>query len=74
MANYTRKREPSFFFFKLQKSKALFYDVENTLKTRKHSNRMRTDRAVRPSSERVAMWPIVDRQTPVKTLPSPCGR
>ena len=32
---------------------------------------MRTDRAVtRSSSERVATRPIVDRQTPVKTLPS----
>ena len=32
---------------------------------------MRTDRAVtRPSSEPVFMRPIVDRQTPVKTLPS----
>ena len=32
---------------------------------------MLTDRAVtRPSSEPVAMRPIVDRQTPVKTLPS----
>ena len=32
---------------------------------------MRTDRAVRrPSSEPVAVRPIVDRQTPVKTLPS----
>ena len=32
---------------------------------------MHTDRAVtRPSSEPVAMRPIVDRQTPVKTLPS----
>ena len=32
---------------------------------------MRTDRALtRPSSDRVAMRPIVDRQTPVKTLPS----
>ena len=32
---------------------------------------MRTDRAVtRPSSEPVSMRPIVDRQTPVKTLPS----
>ena len=32
---------------------------------------MRTDRAVRrPSSEPVAVTPIVDRQTPVKTLPS----
>ena len=36
---------------------------------------MPTDRAVtRTSSERVAMRPIVDRQTRVKTLPSPCGR
>ena len=32
---------------------------------------MRTDRAVtRPNSEPVSMKPIVDRQTPVKTLPS----
>ena len=32
---------------------------------------MRTDRAVtRMSSDRVAMRPIVDRQAPVKTLPS----
>ena len=32
---------------------------------------MHTDRAVtRPSSEPVSMRPIVDRQTPVKTLPS----
>ena len=32
---------------------------------------MRTDRPVtRPNSERVAMRSIVDRQTPVKTLPS----
>ena len=32
---------------------------------------MRTNRAVtRPSSEPVSMRPIVDRQTPVKTLPS----
>ena len=36
---------------------------------------MRTDHAVtRMSSEWVAMTLIVDRQTPVKTLPSPCGR
>ena len=42
---------------------------------RKHSSRMRTDQAVtRPSSEWIAMRLIVDRQTPVKTLPSPCGR
>ena len=35
---------------------------------------MRTDRAVtRSSSEQVAMRPIVDRQTSVKTLPSPWG-
>ena len=40
-------------------------------KTRQHSRRMRTDRAVtRPISERVATRPIVDRQTSVKTLPS----
>ena len=40
--------------------------------TRKHSSRMRTDRAVtRMSSDRVAMRPIVDRMTgAVKTLPS----
>ena len=39
--------------------------------TRKHSSRMRTDRSVtRPSSEPVGMRPIVDRQTPVKILPS----
>ena len=39
--------------------------------TRKHSRRMRTDRAViRPSCEPVTMTPIVDRQTPVKTLPT----
>ena len=32
---------------------------------------MHTDRAItRPSSESVSMRPIVDRQTPVKTLPS----
>ena len=38
---------------------------------RKHSSRMRTDRAVtRSSSEPVSMRPIVDRQAPVKTLPS----
>ena len=30
---------------------------------------MRTDRAVkRPRGEPVSMWPIVDRQTPVKIL------
>ena len=47
---------------------------EHRAKPRKHSSRMRTDRAVRPSNERVVMRPIVDRQTPVKRLPSPCGR
>ena len=42
--------------------------------TRKHSRSTPTDRAVtRPSSERVAIRPIVERQTPVKTLRSPCG-
>ena len=41
------------------------------VETRKHSSRMRTNRAVaRPSSEPISMRPIVDRQTPVKTLPS----
>ena len=40
--------------------------------TRNDSSRMRTDHSVtRPSSESVSMRPIVDRQTPVKTLPSP---
>ena len=49
--------------------------AQNEGKTRKHSSRMRADRAVtRRGSEIVAMRPIVDRQTPVKTLPSPCGR
>ena len=38
--------------------------------TRHLSSRMRTDHAVRPSSEGGAIRPIVDRQTPVKTLPS----
>ena len=39
--------------------------------TRKHSSRMRTDRAItRMTNDRAAMWTIVDRQTPVKTLPS----
>ena len=52
---------------------AVFTDslYEQHYETRKHSSRMRTDRAVtRPSSEPVGMRPIVDRQTPVKTLPS----
>ena len=45
---------------------------KNLKLTREHSNRMRTDRTVtRPSSEPMRpMRPIVDRQTPVKTLPS----
>ena len=47
---------------------------KNKFCTRKHSTRMRTDRAVtRSSSQQVAMRPIVDRQTRVKTLPSPWG-
>ena len=29
---------------------------------------------VRPSSEWMAMGPIIDSQTPVKTLPFPCGQ
>ena len=38
---------------------------------RKHSSRMCADCTVtRPSSEPVSMRPIVDRPTPVKTLPS----
>ena len=38
--------------------------------TRKLSSRMRTNRTVTgPSSERVAMSPIVDRKAPVRTLP-----
>ena len=37
--------------------------------TREHSSRMRTDHAVtRMSNDRVVMRPIVDRQTPIKTL------
>ena len=44
---------------------------EILIKTRNHSSRMRTDHTVtRPSSEPVFMRSIVDRQTPVKTLPS----
>ena len=39
--------------------------------TRKHSSKMHTNRAVtRPGSEPVSTRPIVDRQTPAKTLPS----
>ena len=41
----------------------------NKFYTRKHSSRMHTDHAIRrPSSEPVAVRPIVDRHTPVKTL------
>ena len=41
------------------------------LKTRKHSSRMRTDRAAtRPSSEPAFLRLNLDRQTRVKTLPS----
>ena len=44
---------------------------EILIKIRNHSSRMRTDHTVtRPSSEPVFMRSIVDRQTPVKTLPS----
>ena len=40
-----------------------------------HSSRMRTDHAlIRTSSERASTGTIVDRKTPVKTLPPPCGR
>ena len=49
-------------------------DHWNYTVTRKRSSRMHakyTNRAVtRPSSEPVSMRPIVDRQTPMKTLPS----
>ena len=45
--------------------------AENSMKTKKHFSRMCTDRAVtRMSSGRVALRRTVDRQTPVKTLPS----
>ena len=48
---------------------------ESTGLTRKNFSRMRTVRAVtRSSSEPVSMRPIVDSQTPVKTLPFVCGR
>ena len=46
-------------------------ESEKDQRTRKHSSRMQTDQDVtRPTSEPVSMRPIVDRQTPVKTLPS----
>ena len=45
--------------------------MQSIIFTRKLSSRIRTDRAVtRPCSEPACMRPIVDRQTPVKTLPS----
>ena len=45
--------------------------AENSMKTKKHSSRMCTDREVtRMSSGQVAMRRTVDRQTPVTTLPS----
>ena len=47
------------------------FSASKSSTTRKHSSRMRTNRTItRPSSEPVSMRPIVDRQTPVKTLPS----
>ena len=62
---------PTFFNITNKRSVCIVKKIE----TRKHSNRMPTDRAVtRTSIERVAMRPTVDRQTPVKTLHSPCGR
>ena len=52
-----------------------FFDSKASISTRKHSSRMHTESAVtRPNNERVAMRPIVVRQTPVKSLPSPWGR
>ena len=48
------------------------YHVKICHKTRKHSSRMHTDRAVtRKSSELVAMRPIVDNQTNVKKITFP---
>ena len=50
---------------------AIGLTIEITVQTRKHSSRMHTDCAVTmPRCERLGMRPIVDRQTPVKTLPS----
>ena len=45
------------------------------VKSRKHSSRMCTNRAVtRPSSEQVVISRLWTDKTPVKTLPFPCGR
>ena len=50
-------------------------EVQKIYLKRKHSSRTHADHAVtRISSEPVAMRPIVNRQTPVKTLHSPCDR
>ena len=60
-------------FLVLQKHKIVHVRInrQKHVQTRKYSSRMRTDRAAtRMTSDRVAMWPIVDRQTTVKTLPS----
>ena len=48
----------------------------NSRATRKHSSRMRTDRAVtRMRRERVAMRPIMDRMTHTcENITFPCGR
>ena len=52
------------------------YDKAKVCSTRKHSGRMRTDRALtRMSSDRVAMRPIVDRMTDAcENITFPCGR
>ena len=58
-------------------NRAMFSDLnKNNDKTRMHSSRMRTDRAVmRMSSDRVAMRPIVDRMTDAcENITFPCGR
>ena len=60
--------------FYLKKSPNITSILAHTL-TRKYSSRMHTDRNItRLSRECVAMRLIVDGQTPVKTLPSPCGQ
>ena len=57
-------------FFQLRKP------VKRQLTKRKHSSRMRSDRAVtRTSNDRVAMRPIVDRMTDAcENITLPCGR
>ena len=52
------------------------YEQSNVKKTRKHSSRMGTDRAVtRMSSDRVGMRPTVDRMTDAcKNITFPYGR